>query len=57
VPQNINQIKADHCTLMKAYNINNVLHAAIDSHSVVTMMPGAMLRADVNICAPSMVAW
>jgi hypothetical protein len=42
---------------MKAYNINNVLHAAIDSHSVVTMMPGAMLRADVNICAPSIVAW
>jgi hypothetical protein len=35
-PQNINQIEADHCALLKAYNTDNVLRAAIDSHSVVT---------------------
>jgi hypothetical protein len=35
-PQNINQTKANHCTLLKAYNTNNVLRAAIDSHGVVT---------------------
>jgi hypothetical protein len=35
-PQNINQIEADHSTLLKAYNTDNVLHAAIDSHNVIT---------------------
>jgi hypothetical protein len=35
-PQNIDQIEADHCTLLKVYNTNNVLHAAIDSHGIVT---------------------
>ncbi|CAM6030944.1 unnamed protein product [Sphagnum balticum] len=35
-PQNIDQIEADHYTLLKAYNIDNVLRAAIDNHGVVT---------------------
>lgn len=35
-PQNIDQIEADHSTLLKAYNTDNVLHAAINSHDVIT---------------------
>ncbi len=35
-PQNIDQIEADHCTLLKAYNTNNVLRIAIESDDVVT---------------------
>jgi len=35
LPQNINQIEADHCALLKAYITNNVLHAAINSHDIV----------------------
>jgi hypothetical protein len=30
LPQNIDQIEADHSALLKAYTTNNVLHAAID---------------------------
>jgi hypothetical protein len=40
-PQNINQIKADHCALLKAYNTDNVLCAAIDSHGIVMMFNDA----------------
>ncbi len=36
LPQNIDQIEADHCALLKAYNTDNVLRIAIDSHGVVT---------------------
>jgi hypothetical protein len=36
LPQNIDQIEADHCTLVKAYNIDNVLRIAIDNHGIVT---------------------
>jgi hypothetical protein len=36
LPQNIDQIEADHYALLKAYNTNNVLRATIDSHGVVT---------------------
>jgi hypothetical protein len=35
-PQNIDQIEADHCALLKAYNIDNIMRATIDSHGVVT---------------------
>ncbi len=36
LPQNIDQIEANHCTLLKAYNTDNVLRATIDNHGVVT---------------------
>ncbi|CAM6007626.1 unnamed protein product [Sphagnum balticum] len=41
LPQNIDQIEANHCALLKAYNTNNVLRAAIDNHGVVTMFNDA----------------
>jgi hypothetical protein len=34
-PQNIDQIEANHFALLKTYNTNNVLRAAIDNHGVV----------------------
>jgi hypothetical protein len=40
-PQNIDLIEADHCALLKAYNIDNVLRTAIDSHGIVTMFNDA----------------
>jgi ankyrin repeat protein len=35
-PQNIDQIKANHCTILKAYNTDNILCIAIDNHDVIT---------------------
>ncbi len=35
-PQNIDQIEANHCALLKAYNTDIVLCATIDSHDVIT---------------------
>ncbi len=45
-PQNIDQIEADHCAPLKAYNTDNVLHVAIDRHDVVTTFN------DASSCAP-----
>jgi hypothetical protein len=40
-PQNIDQIEADHCALLKAYNTDNVMCIVINSRNVVTMFNDA----------------